>query len=320
MNEIIEKDDAVVLVEKPKEEKKEYTIANGTHLQEMFDRYQKKIYLFDESGSMSEGMAPEDERQLYKWTSDVLTSFRNFIESHIAGEIVQQDPSLDPAKALDEAKEVMRNEDLYNDEKLKSYILQNRIHTVAKHIKLEEQSSWTLHTERKIDAVKGAMKKFVEQRFKRFPDAQVAVFGFTTTTEIKCYAGALKEEVLAAIDRLTSSGGTQIFQAVERAVQECKRRPSKVGAHHIVLVTDAQDYSAERVQELRDKMKEMNIVFDFIFVKGMHGESAPANVVKILQGVCSQTGGEYNEVSKSSDFTEKFLEVSSRRALPPARY
>lgn len=320
MTEIIEKDDAVVLVEKPKEETKEYTVAGSGTLQEMFDHYQKKIYLFDESGSMSEGMAPEDERQLYKWTPDVLTSFRNFIESHLAGEIIAEDPDLDPVEALKEAKDEMKSGDLYDDEKLKTYILQNKIQTIAKHIKLEEVSSWTLHSERKIDAVRGAMKKFVEQRFKKFPDAQVAVFGFTTETKVKCYAGALKEEVLAAVDQLSSSGGTQIFQAVERAITECKRRPSKVGAHHIVLVTDGQDYSALKVAELIPKMKEMNIVFDFIYVKGLHADSAPADVVKTLQGVCSQTGGEYNEVSKSSDFEQKFLEVSSRRALPPAKY
>lgn len=179
-------------------------------------------------------------------------------------------------------------------------------------------------TERKIDSVRGAIKKFAEKRFQRFPDAQVGVYIFGTEAKVLCHAGTGKDAVLEAVNRLDSDqGGTNIAQAVELGVSMIKAAPSRVGAHHIVLVTDGEDWSAgEKVEAMLGNLQKLNIVLDFIYI-GTSNESdhglGVTDSVKRLKGVCSQTGGEYFEVTKSSDFEEKFFQVSNRRALPPAR-
>jgi hypothetical protein len=314
-NNVVTKDDAIVIVPAKK------TATEGASITETFDRYQKMVYLIDESGSMSGGMAPEDEKAAYDWTPEVLSKFRNAIRDERAHDLLDEDPALDPREAIDESEASMKEENLLDDDKLIDFIIENRLHHGRTPIKVRMKIT-ARHSESKTEAVRGAMTKFVEQRYEKFPDAQVALLGFGTQTHVKCYAGAPKQEVLLAIQALSNGeGGTDITQAVERGINEFKRRPSMVKAHHLVLVSDGMDYAAGNVRLLLPKMKELNIVFDFIFVKGQHeDDDAPSDVVVTLKQVCEATGGEYNEVSKSTDFEKKFLAVSNRRALPPARY
>lgn len=291
--------------------------SKSNQLSDLFDRYQKIIYLIDESGSMVSGMAPEDEAKMYNFTDAVLEKFRNHIREVRIQNILKEDPKLSQLEALQEASADMEDEGLQHTPNLIEYIV---THNLVEQTGIDVPRNWNVETIRKVDAVRSSMKKFVEQRFKKYADAQVAVFGFDGSTTVHCYAGSPLEDVVKAIENLSAHGSsTNITQAVERAIKECKRRPSSVGAHHIVLVSDGLDYGAIKVKDLLEQMKTTNICFDFIFVKGEYGHSANPEVVKVLKEVCYNTGGEYNEVSKMSDFQDKFLAVSNRRALPPAR-
>lgn len=171
----------------------------------------------------------------------------------------------------------------------------------------------------KVDAVKKAMTDYVKKRFAKYANAQVAVWGFTDTTQILCHAGSNEEEVLATIDRLVANGCTAIFQAVDNAVYDCKKSPSRLGAHHVILVSDGQDHTAEDVLNLLPKMKELNIMFDFIFIRGRTDTCGYDEVISALKKVCEETGGEYAEVKKSVDFRIQFLKASERKPLPPGR-
>lgn len=293
-------------------------------LDSIYDHYQKKLYVIDRSGSMDGGMLPEDELMMYKWTPEILDMFRVKIAEELEAELAQleMDPDTDPDELL-EAKDsrAVTLAEIADDQRLMQFVIKFQL-MVKYNIDVPRDWEYGRVTERKIEAVRGAMKKFVEQRFQRFPDAQVGVFGFGSNVELMAYAGNDKPTVLNAIERLDAGmGGTDIFRAVSHAMKEMKARPSRVKAHHIVLVTDAQDYGATEVEKLLPDMKKLNVVFDFILVLGQDG--GPTNQdeepVKTLKHICHETGGEYNEVRKSTDFEQKFLNVSNRKALPPAK-
>ena len=293
-------------------------------LDSIYDHYQKKLYVIDRSGSMDGGMLPEDEMLMYKWTPEILDLFRDKIVEELEAEIAAMalDPDADPDELKAATAELTATQIVVADDKqLMEMIIKFQL--IFKYgIDVPRDWNYARTTESKMEAVRGAMKKFVEMRFQRFPDAQVGVFGFGSQTELMAYAGNDKQTVLQAIERLSANmGGTNIFHAVEKAMKEMKARPSRVKAHHIVLVTDAQDYGAIECEKLLPDMKKLNVVFDFILVLGQDG--GPTNQddepVKTLKRICQETGGEYNEVRKSTDFEQKFLNVSNRKALPPAK-
>lgn len=281
-------------------------------LDSIYDHYQKKLYVIDCSGSMSGGMAPEDEQLMYKWTPEILQQFRDRHKADLedavnAGMVMPDEAAAEMQKLADD------------QELIRAIIAGNWIFEFG--IDPERDWGYARFTKRKIEAVRGAMKNFVEQRFQKYPDAQVGLFSFGTSQQLLAYAGNTKEIVLQAIAQLSAdAGGTDIMGAVRRAMNEMKARPSRVGAHHIVLVTDGQDHGALDIDQLLPDFKKMNIVLDFILVLGEHGGSyGYEEVTKKIKAFCEATGGEYFEVRKETDFEQKFLKVSNRPALPPAR-
>ncbi len=142
---------------------------------------------------------------------------------------------------------------------------------------------------------------------------------FNEEPRLLCAPGSLEEDVLYAIDGIAANGGTAIKKAIERALNECGRRPSEVNAHHLVLISDGEDGSALDVPELIPKMKALGVVFDFIFMLGAGLKETDSQEAKALRMVCEATGGEYTVVKTEKDFAQKLLAVSSRPMLPPAR-
>jgi hypothetical protein len=172
-----------------------------------------------------------------------------------------------------------------------------------------------------MQAVKDAARDFVHKRFQKYPNANVTLFSFEDSPKLLS-AGLSEADLMEGISRLPDygGGGTNIYRAVERALSECKKRPSEVNAHHIVLVSDGCDYGAKGVLDLLPRMKELGMVFDFIFILGAsESEIADDSTIAALKRVCEETGGEFVTVKTEKDFVQKFLAASNRPLLPPAR-
>jgi VWA domain-containing protein len=298
--------------------------STGASLEDIYDRYSKLVYVIDASGSMGEGMKDEDHLSMYTWPPSTFAQLRQQLAEQ-DGEAPEPDEFEDEEFfEEDEPEEVIRLSELSDDD-LKRHIIRHGQSTrFGSDVKFNGfsfpmNSKYRGNNRSKMEILKGAAKDFVSKRFAKFKDAKVAVMQFEESPMLLCASGAIESEVLAAIERLQPGGGTDIFKAVVGGISDCKKRPSEVGAHHIVLVSDGCDGGAARVTELVPRMKEVGIVFDFIFVQGMNGDSLGVDMAKILRGVCEATGGEYTEVRTVQDFETKFLAVSNRPMLPPAR-
>lgn len=283
----------------------------GSSLEDLFDRFSKLIYVIDASGSMGDGMKPDAEQVDYIWTEDAVQEGRELLIEMIE----EGDTILDPEAGVDLTVAKVKK---LSDEDVKKVILEEGLESgIGVETKLKVGGSFKGRT--KMMAVKDAAKEFVRARFKKYPDARVIVYKFEQAPAMLS-PGATEQGTLDAIDRLPDfgGGGTDIFKAVERAVFECKKRPSEVKVHHIVLVSDGLDSGARGVQNLVSVMKEIGIVFDFIFIQGRNDDAELDGVINVLRGVCEATGGEFTIVKTEKDFVQKFLAVSNRKCLPPA--
>jgi hypothetical protein len=295
----------------------------GASASDMYERYGKLVYLFDNSGSMGQSMAMSDTPSMYVWNDELLAQFRKAMKDYIRDH--QQETEEFRAELEDDeyGTEPLFDSIPDDDEELKKLIIQVGLADEFQ-IKIPKKSAYSFHGQQmtKLSAVKKAARGFVEKRFERFPDANVMVFAFDDSAHVFS-RGANKEDVLQGVENLDGNGGnTQIVPAVGTVINEFRRRPSQVRAHHVVLVTDGYDNYSGLMTEKLGPLQELGIVLDFIFVKGQNDvEDDRAYKAKIdaIKLVCEKTGGEYTEVSTVEDFEKKFLQFSNRPLLPAAR-
>src|SRR6266403_908142 len=296
----------------------------GTTLTDMYDRFSKLLYAIDSSGSMGEGMLSDESLKMYKWSPEILEKFMlamekdKYFEKQLKAEREEMDDELEEEFASDVDEEEAIDVRSLTDDQLKMEIVKEGLSDRYK-IPLEINYSHSRNRSRsKMMALKDAAKNFVHSRFQKFEDARVGVFSFEDSPSLLCAAGASEAEVMQAINRLPDNGGggTNIYRAVDRVVNECKKRPSDAGLHHIVLVSDGCDYGGIQVKNLVPKMKELGIVFDFIYMLGLSPDQQGEEVAKVMRDVCESTGGEYTVVKTEEDFEQKFLAVSNRPLLP----
>lgn len=338
------------------------TVQSGKSLDDVFDKYMKLVYLFDVSGSMYEGIPSDTIDKMYVWTPEILAEFRSRLIKE-ATESTNFKYNLERAKqvlkeqAIEEMREESDDEDSEeeksSDEPSDSVIeeLAINLHAgfevnsdhylkLAIHSDLKNRAAFRdinlmklfveADTKTKLVAMKDAAVEFVTKRFNKYPEADVVVFKFDDHPT-KIAESVPKGPTLAAIQAMGGGGGTDIYTAMARGVQTCKKMQSPVKAHHIVLVTDGEDFSARNVPQLLPEMKKLNIVVDFIYMKsiaaeqadlismlfGTRQERANANIEALIK-VSKETGGEFVTVTNAAEFKEKFLAASSRLCLPPA--
>lgn len=297
--------------------------STGITVAEIYDRYSRLLYVIDSSTSMGDGMLPGDRADLYLWPESTLQKFREAMDDEDL-----QDVDLD-AEYEDEDYDSDDEPDFViganapskmSDQDLKDYIVDNDL-GVKYGIPLKINPNYRPKGRSKMQAVKEAARDFVSKRYQRYPDAFVTLYTFNELPRLLS-VGNTEQAVLSGIDSLPDhgKGGTDIFAAVRKSLDDIIAKPSKVNRNHIILVSDGLDSGAKAVKEMLPQMKENGVVFDFIFIQGTSKmEVIPQDVLDTLKLICEMTGGEFQIVKTEKDFTQKFLAASNRPMLPAAR-
>lgn len=167
----------------------------------------------------------------------------------------------------------------------------------------------------KMDAVKRLAQKMVDERFEKFPDADIHLMTFEDVTHYSKPKNRM--DLIAQIQECTAYGGnTRIARAVSDAIKLCKKNPSPVQSHHIVLVTDGMDSDLYELKAQQTEMKRLNIILDVIHVSAPHESFGGGRGGIILKEVCEGTGGKFTKVTRTGDFETRFIEASRRLCLP----
>ena len=196
----------------------------------------------------------------------------------------------EPKPAVVEPTNGMDQDEMLNSLQKKVYVF-DESGSMASSLPREEGKSED-EREVKMDLVKRIMKRFVTDRFKRYPNSQISVLGFGNTTRVICKAGAKWKEVQDAIDELKADSGTDILQAVEFAVQHVEEEPSKLKTNQIIFVSDGLDEKARKVGKFASRLKKLNITFDFIYVRSERAYFGYDRSIDALRELCKETGGE----------------------------
>ncbi len=307
--------------------------AESQSLDKIYQELQKLIYLIDHSGSMNEQVAGSAQVEYFIWSNETMaeitsrvkaaseklaawdTAITTFEKQVADGQDGDDELFLDlvPVEAVDK---LWAQCDGLEDNELKVKVLQLGLNKV-----LYIPYNWSVNLGRgrldsKLEMVKKMASKMIRDREAQFKGADTMVIQFDDNAQKLPSFDA--ESLVKAIEGMSPAGGTNIKRAVESAMTECRRRPSQVNLHHIVLVTDGEDWSGTHLPELIPSMKKLGVVLDFIYIAnpGDTFESSP-NIAAIKQ-VCDATGGTCTIVTSAAEFETKFVEASQRKCLPPA--
>jgi hypothetical protein len=107
-------------------------------------------------------------------------------------------------------------------------------------------------------------------------------------------------------------GGTNILNGLRRAMDVCRDKPSAVGIHHFILVSDGEDCAADNnIGSWLPALKASGVVLDYIHIGETSLNEGIKKVAIALGGTCVQ-------VVTEEELKEKFIEAAQRLCLPPA--
>jgi hypothetical protein len=147
------------------------------------------------------------------------------------------------------------------------------------------------------------------------PDIMVIKFEekFTTLRTVG------EEETLRAVDSLSAGGwDTNIYPPLKEALAQCKRAPSAVGCHHIILVTDGLSEDGDACLALLPECLRLNVVVDFIHIADEYDRCSDWSQFEQLKALSDESGGKFYSVTSVRDFEKVFFEASKRLMLAPA--
>jgi len=308
-------------------------------IEDNYDRFTKLIYVIDVSASMSDGLLDLSSINDFHWDAGALERLRVRIENAKCrmsaaeeSEAWDSDDSEDEDAPVVAGVSKLYGENPLNDlfwlgiselplELQKPHIIASgdawrEIGLRAKHDYEEEGLKEIQAPMTKIDAVKRMAQKMVDERFEKFPDADIHLMTFEDVTNYSKPKNRL--DLLAQIQACTAYGGnTRIALAVATAIRLCKKSPSPVQTHHIVLVTDGKDPEIWDMKNLLPEMKSLHIVLDVIHVSSPHEVvSGYGRDGAILEECCAASGGKFTKVTRMGDFETRFIEASRRLCLP----
>lgn len=280
------------LVVSPKS-KVQGTVKEDTSHKAIYDQYQQLLYAIDISGSMSSPL-PSKSIADYEWPAEPLRSYIPKFFINEEGLVPEEEELL---KLLVEADDVMIK------------------HAIIK-IGPERYNIYQNYAIRqsKMDLVKKAVKDLVDRRYTKYPDARVILMPFDAEANI---VAATWDDIKFKLQGLQPNGGTNIFKAVKTALEYFEKYPSPVGLNHIVLVTDGDDWRAVEVETLLEKMVELGVVLDYIYIIANIAKGNETAVAKMFKKICKELRGDYVEVDSETMFEQKLFQASTRLCLPP---
>ncbi len=288
-------------------------------LGDIYDEHAKLVFLFDVSISMNWQITSKGYVETYLWPAD-MSAIRKQIEDAAVAFAAAVDfmsgTGVPPAGFVESpvAKVFFGHLDTegklsISDDDLKAELVRHDfLSTFGVAI------DWTKHSEtvpKRIDLVKRLAKVEMEKRIKRYPKGGMAVITYNEQSNIVFNDGT-EAELWQALKALEPSGGTDTLTAIRTGMEVCREKPSKVGVHHFILVTDGEDGTVDyTIPKWVPAMKASGIVLDYIHIGDRVFNAG-------LQQACKETGGEYVVCNSEKAFEEKFVAAVSRKLLPSA--
>lgn len=178
---------------------------------------------------------------------------------------------------------------------------------------------WKDNAPSKINLVKKLARQEIEARFAKFPDSRVACVLFGKSSEV-LFDDAAPDAVWTALDFLNVGGTgkilgmaneTDIMSGIRSGLETCRKHPSPVGVHHLIIVSDGGDAGTYVMPEWVSPLKASGVVLDYIHIGTEGSMNDP------LRDACKELGGEAVLVDSDEAFESRFIAAAQRLMLPP---
>jgi len=294
----------------------------GTAMESVYDQYKKLYLAVDNSGSMTQKMLPDFKDIQISVTPDDIAVVREVHDSRLQG---KKSKYLDRAGYPEFDARLPLWLDQFgpaSDESIRRALLSDV--EMACHFGCSLAAGGK-EGATKLDALKDLIKDAARKRFEKYPDSKISVVPFDYTPKIVPVSDL--EGAGLVLDTMHASGGTNITQALMGIVKNCKKAPSPVNLHHIILVTDGEDMGVlYNKAEIINALKENGFVLDVISIyadfeilsgRGNYCAEIASEGKKALLEICESTGGTFTNAKTSGQMAALYLAASSRLMLPP---
>lgn len=298
----------------------------------LYDEHAKLLFLFDVSGSMNTRVAKSYTDQ-YLWTPEFLTELRakvaDAVEKYNAGQANPMAAAMAallggvPAAAEFDPELLQLRDEIVDPEAPLAFNpkddddLKERVVRADLIGHLDLKINWSETHEMaptRMEIVRRLAKQEIAARFKRFPKSRVSVTIFAGKQKT-IFDDGDPEQLWPELEKLdityeVDANHTDILGAIKAGMNICRAKPSQVGIHHFIMVSDG----GSEVSKLHDwlpTLRASGVVIDYIHIGDMHGNED-------LKTVCEALGGAFVCVNSEKAFEDKFVEVVNRPMLPPA--
>jgi len=308
----------------------------------IYDQFQKLMFVLDDSGSMgqrlmgitdlmAEELTDEDRLHISQRIENARVRAEADVKAALEALDSEEESEFDIVGGDDEGFDPtsvdvphrFEGENLYNDKlwsRLAAKNDESRKAEVLKSDSLCHELRISRHGSTpptKNEAMKAVVAKEIKERYMKFGTPDIQVIKFEDTFEVFRTIG--EEETLQAVDSLSAGGwDTKIFPPLEAALALCKRAPSTVGCHHIILVTDGLSGDGDECLALLPECLRLNVVVDFIHIADEYDRCSYSSQYAQLKTLSTRSGGKFYSVTTVRDFEKVFFESSKRLMLAPA--
>ena len=298
------------------------------------DRHTKKIFVIDRSGSTHDYVAAVSRIGLLVWPDEVFEWTRSRIENaerRLAAADDEYMSDLDAEEGSEAATEVelheIEHDHAEEDERWAALDPMDhdaiRTAVLRYNLKVPFEAGDSFSTA-KYKLIQAVVARAIRERVHKYPDAKIHGIFFDSKPEHiqvelpadesgkRRYRPATAEEIITAVyaDRF-HGGGTNITKGLASAVALCRRSPSAVKLHHVILITDGLDYGALECVQFIEPMQMLGICLDVVHIS----DEPDTEVGALLKRVCEQTGGEYQVADDVEAFQTKLLNAAGRLLL-----
>jgi hypothetical protein len=298
-------------------------------ISDTYSEFAKLVFLFDVSGSMNARIATDKHGSSYAteflWPEGCLADIRKRV-ANLIGNMVMEANGVDSADTVTDAELtslvnvfLMPPVQLFtDDEDLKSQIIKADLMAflgIIPDITKKHQEPPT-----RLGVLRTLAKQEINARFQKYPNSRIAVIPFSGIAA-PLFDDGKAEEVDAAIDKLDPhmqiptakgmcymDGGTDIMQAIGEGLEVCRKNPSKVGMHHIIVVSDGGSGINTNWTPI---LKASGVVLDYIHI----GDVTPNQELVMM---CKELNGDCVTVNSEMELKEKFALAVNRLMLPPS--
>ena len=168
------------------------------------------------------------------------------------------------------------------------------------------------HGMQKIELLKKALERYINQRFQKHPSSRVGLVAFESYIHVLIEITDNEQELIAEARGLTAGGGTAMHKGLTRAISMLDKNKGSY-IPRIILISDGAPDSPEAVVDVIESNKEKRIIVDCIYI----GERTEydSNYIDFMKNIAKITGGIFEHITSEKEFEQKFLKVADRPLL-----